>query len=281
MNIRQMTWDDIDFAVASTESEGWASETREVFQGFMDHESEGCFIAEEGVSPVGMIVAHSYEKTGWLAELIVHKNVRGGMAGPRLFQHAIDYLHQRGIENIYLDGVQAASKYYAHVGFRKVCRSLRYLGTIPGKSHECVRSMTAVDLPVVFEMDRRYFGDNRQHFLEWRWKQYPQYCKVLLERDHITGYIFGMAGRGIVSAGPWITERNAANPLALLESLALETGEKPLRIGVLDKNERAVETFNSIPTLKAGAFSWRMVMGEFDQLGIHDACWTVGSAAKG
>ncbi len=281
MLIRQMTFDDIDIAAASTEAEGWASETREIFQVFMEREPEGCFIAQKDGQRLGMIVAASYEKTGWLGELIVQQPVRGGLAGPRLFEHAIDYLNRRGIENIYLDGVQAASRYYAEVGFRKVCRSLRFLGTVPARNHENVRHMKAADLETVFAMDRKFFGDNRQYFLEWKWNHYPQYSKVLLDKDEIAGYIFGMAGRGIVSVGPWVVTKDAPDPMALLESLAIETGDTPLRIGVLDKNVRAEEALNTIPTVNAGVFSWRMVMGQYNQLGLDEACWAVGSAAKG
>ena len=44
MKIRTMRLSDIDFAAESALSVGWTSETRELFEGFFLHDSNGCFI---------------------------------------------------------------------------------------------------------------------------------------------------------------------------------------------------------------------------------------------
>ena len=281
MIIRLMNEHDLSFAAESTAAEGWASETREVIESLMAYHPGGCFIAEENGQRIGMIVALPYRTTGFLGELIVRKDARGKMVGPRLFHHAIQYLQDRGIDSIYLDGVEAATPYYAHVGFRRICRSLRFIGPIEGRAHSSVRPMRAQDLDAVLSMDREAFGDDRRFFLEWKWSRYPAYCKVLESENRIAGYIFGMRGRGIVCAGPWVVHESVQRPVDLLESLALETGETEIRIGVLENNKRALQAVRAIPSLRTQHAIWRMVLGESDRLGASEVCWAIGSPAKG
>jgi predicted N-acetyltransferase YhbS len=281
MIIRLMSEQDLSFAAESTAAEGWASETRGVFESLMAYHPEGCFIAEENGQRVGMIAALPYRTTGFLGELVVRKDARGNMVGPRLFHHAIQYLQDRGIESIYLDGVEAATPYYAHVGFRRICRSLRFIGPIEGRAHSSVRPMRAQDLDAVALMDQKYFGDDRRFFLEWKWSHYPAYCKVMESGNRITGFILGMKGEGIVCAGPWVVQESVQRPVDLLESLALETGDTEIRIGVLENNKRALQAVQAIPSLRTQHAIWRMVLGTSDRLGVSEACWAIGSPAKG
>ena len=281
MNIRQMTSQDIDFAAKLTAMENWASETREVFEAFLEYHPQGCFIAEVDNKRIGMIVAAPYQTTGFLSELIVHKESRATGAGPVLFQHAIDYLHGLGIRNIYLDGVEKAAPYYAHVGFRKICRSMRFIGPIRGRPHSHVRAMLPEDIESIIEIDNDIFGDDRGFFLRWRFSRYPQYCIVMEIDGCIQGYILGMGGRDIVCAGPWVVLSDVERPLDLLEALALHVDKSEIRIGVLENNTRAVDAIRSIPTLKSQSHPWRMVLGDSDRLGTSDSIWAIGSPAKG
>ena len=46
MHIRTFQPSDLDFAASCTQAEGWSSETREEFAGFLAHDPGGCFLAE-------------------------------------------------------------------------------------------------------------------------------------------------------------------------------------------------------------------------------------------
>jgi hypothetical protein len=90
-----------------------------------------------------------------------------------------------------------------------------------------------------------------------------------------------MKTRGIISVGPWIVTEKLANPIRLFESLALESVNIPLRIGVLDNNHEAVKAIRSVASFKEQKYSWRMVLGPTESPGKKEMVYAIGSAAKG
>ena len=281
MIIRPMRADDLDFAAERTIEVDWPGETREVFESFFLRDPAGCLIAESEGRRIGVCAATAYGHSGFVGELIVRREERGRGVGPRLMAEAIAYLRQRGVENIFLDGVARAVPFYESLGFRPVCRSLRFLGSIEARPSPDVRPMRRDDLPEVRRLDRDAFGDDRGFFLERRLELYPRFAKLLERRGRLEGFVLGLQGRGLVAAGPWIVEPEAECPLALLASLAVETAGVPVRVGVLETNERAVAALNTLPGLAPQHASLRMVLGPSDRLGNSPLCWAVGSPAKG
>lgn len=281
MTIRTMRESDLAFAAESTALENWPSETREAFANVLAYDPAGCLVAEHDGRPVGIIVAVAYRNSGFIGELVVRRDARGRGIGPRLLERAIEYLKTRNAEAIYLDGVERAAPFYESIGFRRVCRSLRFLGRIEGRPHSALRPMLHDDLKDVCRLDRDAFGDDRRYFLERRLALYPGFAKVLESESRIAGFILGIQGRGLVAAGPWVAHAETERPLALLEGLALETGSLPLRIGVLETNVRAAESLRGLGGLQPQRSSWRMVLGTGDRLGNSPLCWAVGSPAKG
>jgi ribosomal protein S18 acetylase RimI-like enzyme len=281
MRIYRMQETDIDFASRCTSAEGWSSETREVFEGFFEHDPEGCFIAEAGDRKIGICVATSYGTTGFIGELIVVEEMRGRGVGRRLLEHSIALLRKRGAKSVLLDGDLAAVPLYEKTGFRKICRSLRFIGKIRGKTHPHVRGMTPDDLGTILDIDRQAFGGDRSFFLHYWFGLYPRLCKVLVTNEDITAFIMGHHGNQIVSAGPWVVREGSEKAFDLIESLALESGDLDLRIGVLETNSEAVRAIRSSGTLKSQEPSWRMVLGEETSLASSDQCYAIGSAAKG
>ena len=281
MLLRTMTEADLGFAVECTTDEGWLGETEPVFRGFLGYDPRGCSIAEEDGRRVGMCVAIAYETCGFLAELIVVKDRRGHGIGRQLMEHSINYLHGRGCRSIYLDGDTPAVPLYERLGFVHLCKSLRFLGRVPGVSDDSVRPMTREDIEVISPVDRRAFGADRRFFLDYRLGLFPRLCKVQIVAGEVAGYIMGQPGAGVVSVGPWVVADEVEHPLDLLESLAEEVGEDRLRIGVLESNASAVALLRSLPELTETEPSWRMVLGPDAGLGAAPQLFAIGSAAKG
>jgi GNAT superfamily N-acetyltransferase len=291
---------DLDFAAESAALEGWTSETRDAFAAAHDYDPAGAVIAELDGRPVGIVVAVGYGRSGFIGELIVRREARGRGIGPKLFERALQYLKERGAEAIGLDAVERAVPFYEAMGFRAVCRSLRFLGKVEGRRLPGVRPMRREDLSEVLRLDRAAFGDDRSFYLERRFSLYPRFAKVAEREGGLAGFILGMKGRGVVAAGPWIQrdEAEGENPLALLEGLAAETEGLPLRVGVLETNARAAAALRSCPGLAVARPSLRMVLlnaadggavvaGDSPgprvppTLGFSPLCWAVGSPAKG
>ena len=272
---------DLDLCAQCTATEGWSTETRTEFGGFFAHDPNGCFVAEASGQRVGICVATHYGETAFIGELIVMHDWRGRGIGGQLLEHAISYLHGRGARSIFLDGVPAAVPLYERVGFRKVCRSLRFVGALAGNSHPQVRAMRAEDLPAVARLDRRAFGDDRSFFLKRRLALYPELSRALETDGRLDGFILGRRGRDWVAAGPWVVGFEAQHPEWLLESLATETGGTTLGVGVLEMNIRAVGILRSSGLAERPECPWRMVLGTDGFAGASTQLYAVGSAAKG
>ncbi len=285
MKIRSMQSRDLDFAAQCTETEGWTGETRLEFEGFYAHDPAGCFIAEHDSQKIAIGVATYYGEYAFVGELIVAKEWRGRGIGRQMLEHAIAYLRQCSAKNILLDGVVRAVTLYERAGFRKICRSLRFSGHLPGRQHPHVRAMRAEDLPAVCALDRQVFVADRSFFLKRRLAVFSELCKVYEQGGKIAGFIFGRRSDGpqgpAISAGPWVVTAGVEHPQYLLESLAFELPGCLLRLGVLESNTNAATLLRGTGFAEHPEPPWRMLLGNEAGLGLSTECYAIGSPAKG
>ena len=281
MIIRPMEPADLDFAASCTAAEGWATETRVELEGLFAHDPRGCLLAEVEGRRAGICVATGYDAFAFVGELIVAKELRGRGVGRALLEHAIAYLEGRGLRSVCLDGVPAAVPLYERLGFRRVCRSLRFSGRVRGGLRPQVRRLRAEDLPAVQALDRQAFGADRAFFLRRRLEVYPELGWALEAGDGIAGFILGRRGRGVVAAGPWVVRPEVARPADLLESLTAAAGEIDLSVGVLESNAAAVATLRALGLAERVEPPWRMVRGPAVAPAGQALAYAIGSAAKG
>ncbi|KAA3609314.1 MAG: GNAT family N-acetyltransferase [Calditrichaeota bacterium] len=276
-----MLLSDIDFAYACILQEGWDGENKSALQGMFEFGPEGCFLLEERGVRVGVCVAVKYAHSGFIGDLIVLNEFRGKGYGTQLFQHSVNYMESQGITNLYLDAALAAVPIYEREGFRTVDRSLRFIGTVPGKPHAHVRPFQPTDLRQIITMDRKYFGDDRSFFLTRNGTFYPEYCFVFEKNDAIGGFIMGHPGIGVLTVGPWVVWDETVDPWQLLESLVHYYGDKPLRIGALEKHQNTVARLRNSTSFRERVPCLRMVLGSTENVGSHPALISIGSGAKG
>ncbi|MHB8054001.1 MAG: GNAT family N-acetyltransferase [Candidatus Aminicenantales bacterium] len=286
--ICSMRSEDLAFAAECPAREGWTSETLDVFEGFFAHDPDGCFVAEDAGRPAGICLATSYGSCGFIGDLIVRREVRGGGFGPALLDAAVRYLKGRGAESIFLDGVKKAVPFYELSGFRPLCLSLRFAGWADEISQDVgrpetarLRPMRTRDLPGVFELDREAFGADRSFFLERLRSLDPELAWVAEDGGGIAGFILGHTGYGIVAAGPWVMAEQGPRSFDLLAPVLERAGEGRFRLGVLETNDAVVRFLRSIPGLAGQPPSLRMVLGPTDRLGNSPMCRAIGSPAKG
>ncbi len=281
ITVRQMLESDLDFAAGCTANEGWTSQIRSEFEGFLAHDPGGCFVVQAGARPVGICVATPYGAAGFLGEFIVVPEWRGRGIGRHLMEHAIGYLHGRGVQSIFLDGEPRAVPLYERLGFRKITRSLRFAGTLTGAAHSAVRPMRLADLPAALELDRDAFGADRAFFLQRRLSQHPELCRVVECRGQVVAFILGRRGADWVAAGPWVVSPGVEHPEHLLESLALEAGGAAIHVGVLETNTVATRILASCGLVERPTWTWRMVLGTAACVGTSDQLYALGTPAKG
>jgi predicted N-acetyltransferase YhbS len=276
-----MNQGDIEYAVGCTRAEGWSSQTRHAFEDSLAYDPDGCFIAEMNGYRAGMCVATAYQRHGFIGMLIVSPKYRCAGLGTALFSHAVNYLFDRGIKNVSLDADPPGIPIYQKAGFRPMCHSLRFNGTIFGKQHPKVHTISPKDLEQVCALDSELFGDDRSFFLRRTQARFPEMCFVAKKDTSIVGYILAHPGEGVVSVGPWAMLPEVLHPLALLENLALAFPGEQLRIGVLENNPEAIRLLKATQGLVESEPSWRMVLGDANRLGQSEFLYAIGSPAKG
>jgi GNAT superfamily N-acetyltransferase len=281
ITIREMNKEDLVFAARCTAEEGWVSETLATLEGFFLHDPRGCLLAEENDQPIGICIATDYGSSGFIGELIVSPDSRGRGVGAALLNHGVGLLKARRVETVYLDGVLKAVVLYERNGFKKVCRSWRFSGALPGQLSPYVKHMTEGDIDQVIDLDKRCFGADRSFFLKRRLELFPELSYVMVTRERVTGFILGRGGTDWVAAGPWVVEAGIENPFELLQGFALGANGRSISIGILDTHRQACELVQSYGFVARPDSPWRMAFGSSADLGTSPNCIALGSAAKG
>jgi len=78
-----------------------------------------------------------------------------------------------------------------------------------------------------------------------------------------------------------VVAEQADRPEALLKALAIDIGDNPISMGILDANKVACDLVRSLGFVENPDSPWRMELGSHGELGISQRCYAVGSAAKG
>jgi GNAT superfamily N-acetyltransferase len=279
MQIRSMSYDDLDFALTLTSSEGWSS-TRHDFEELLEYDPHGCFIGEIETEPTGMVCAISYGKFGFIGNLIVLESCRGQECGRTLMEHAMHYLRDLGAKSILLDAVPMAVTLYERLGFRKICKSLRLEGTISGKKSSFVRDMKQEDLSQISDLDANLFGGRRDRFLGMRFSVHPEYCRILEIDEEVQGYIMGSRSGDYVRIGPWVMMKTDTLADQLLLDFTQNIIAGNLKIGVLEKNVKSLNLLYKYGFIE-NSFSWRMVYGEDTEATLSNRLYAICSPARG
>ncbi|MDF2959371.1 MAG: putative acetyltransferase, partial [Paenibacillus sp.] len=126
--IRQLTEDDIPFAMELKNIAGW-NQVEADWQGYLELEPEGCFLAEVNGRKAGTATAIRYgTKAGWIGMVLVHPDLRRYGIGKALLNRTIDYLKGLGVECIKLDATPMGKTVYVPLGFTDEYELERYQG---------------------------------------------------------------------------------------------------------------------------------------------------------
>ena len=124
-SIRLFTAGDIDYALAQASREKWTT-SRAWLAGLFEHEPAGCFIAEIGRHPAGMVTSTCHRETAWIGYLIVEPQHRGRGIGRALMKHTLQYLDGRGFRTVRLDADPPGVNLYRSLGFTAEGESRRF-----------------------------------------------------------------------------------------------------------------------------------------------------------
>ena len=258
MLFRNLTIDDLNFALDLTKIEKWGTSRGEL-EDLLDFSPNCAILAIIGDKPVGMIFTVSYDNFGFVGNLIVKKDFRNQGIGKQLMQKAITHLENLGNSIIMLDGVEDAVGLYQRLGFKVSCKSLRLKGEIIYKPSNRVFQMKNEDFQDVLKLDRKYFQANREFLLRKIFTRYKTLCKIIKQDDKIMGFIMAIPKEDHLKIGPWIVDDECEfEPELLLRSLENNNRSFSVRIGMLESNKLASKIANNC-NLQRYSYSNRMI----------------------
>jgi ribosomal protein S18 acetylase RimI-like enzyme len=249
LHTRQLEPEDLDFALALTNAEGWFY-TRGELERMLRMDPEGSFVCEDQ-KPLGFITCVTYGHTGVVGHLVVSKEVRGRRIGHSLLKTAVDYMSDRGVDSMLLFATDEGVGLYRQYGFvtrREVsCIHVAVGGDRKAKTPATCSLITREDLPEIIEMDSQIFGDDRAHLIKTLYDDFPKTAFKIQRDGRILGFCFGRATLAGFDLGPWVcssgSQRDAED---LFKATALSMGEGTVFLGVFPDNPLAVEIVNSM-----------------------------------
>jgi hypothetical protein len=216
--IRTMTRDELDLAIGWAAAEGWNPGLHDA-DAYYAMDPEGFFIGLVDGEPVGCVSAVTYSPGyAFMGFFIVKPELRGGLLGPRLVEHAFRHV---GGAVMGADGVVGQAGRYASIwDFQPAYHNMRYRGVAAasGDTNPHVAAYTPEDFDAVERYDRACFPAARHAFLAG-WLRQPQaHPLVYRERGDLGGYGMVRPARDGYRIGPLFAE-DAERANALYDAL--------------------------------------------------------------
>ncbi|MFP3951634.1 MAG: GNAT family N-acetyltransferase [Candidatus Bathyarchaeia archaeon] len=259
---------------------GWGL-TRRNYERFMSYKNTAGFKAKLGEKEVGMVFRFLYGEAGWIGNLVVLPHYRGQGIGEALMRHVMREIEIKGCLSIRLYSVPEAQFLYKRLGFKCEHLSLRYLGI--AKQHEYFETdrMERREIRDVVELDRRFFGYDREEMLRRIYSDHGDLCFTSSSKGKIIGFIMGKEGRDNVRVGPWIcVPRYRDHAERLLLSLINSRIEETIWIGVPEANIASRAILESYG-FRRQRISIKMCCGKCGERGNDEGVYGIGGPEKG
>jgi GNAT superfamily N-acetyltransferase len=239
LQIRNMTRDDVDLALAWAAREGWNP-------GIADAE---CFYAVDPAGfllgcldgePICCISVVAYGLTfGFVGFYIVKPELRGRGYGHHLWQIGMARLKSRIVG---LDGVIAQQENYKRSGFVFAHRNIRYGGVLHCE-HASDRRVTFIGAESekdVLAYDRIFFPAPRDNFLQCWLRPEQRKAMALVEKGQVRGYGVVRACRNGYKVGPLFADDEQGADI-LLRALAASANGQPVFLDCPEPNRSATD----------------------------------------
>jgi GNAT superfamily N-acetyltransferase len=276
--VRLLNKEDIPFALAQTEREGWDT-TAESFEMHLVLDPEGCFLALVDDEPAGMVAATRFHDTGWIGDLIVEPAHRGRGVGTLLMERALGFLEAAGRTTQRLEADPAGISIYKKLGFVHEYESPRFrLDESPGPTRAVSSVGSGLEPGEAAAFDRPIFGDDRTELLGEIVKRaravyrYPS-------SGSLSGYLVVQPSRAGARVGPWLAKDPEIAEKLLRWALAEIRGE-PIVVaapGVNREGQELLERFGFARTPS----SFRMVRGPKLAGGKPECVYGIAGGAVG
>jgi GNAT superfamily N-acetyltransferase len=260
--LKVLSKSDYVFAVELANTMDWNMAIAD-FEFMASLESGGCFLLLDGTKRVGIATCLSYGKVGWFGNLIVREEYRKKGAGSALIHHAINHLHNKGVETIGLYAYPHLLGFYSELGFKHdIDFSVLHTQNLPKITAKALPQISKSELPVIVKFDTCFFGGNRKKLLE----------SIILDKDNTSCYvsedgkILGYAATTVYEKAAWVgplicqQQRNDV-AIAMIKSLLTELTAKSVYT-VIPKKDTVISSIFLEAGFSEDFFVSRMFLGE-------------------
>ena len=265
LNIRQMLFQEMPFAINAARLEGWNPGLYDA-DAFYHADPNGFFIAEVGGKLIGSISGVAYnDDFGFIGLFIIDPEYRGQWHGIQLGKVVLEYLGDR---NVGLDGVlEKQIAYQNYFGFNYAHKNIRFEGNAKSKKLPTALPIADVDFNKLLEYDREIFLVPRTEFLR-RWITQVDSVGYYLENEtHLVGY--GILRKCVTGykVGPLFAD-NEAIAVEILEALLSNIPGEVYYLDIPEPNSESLkiaEQFNMQKVFETA----RMYSKEIPNVPLH------------
>lgn len=246
VTIRKMSTADVAFAVKLTDTMNWDL-TRRDFRFMMTLEPNGCFVALQGDTKVGITTTAHFGTAGWIGNVIVDHRYRSKRIGVKLVKRAMDYLGEESATTIGLYAYMDTVAFYEKLGFKANSGFVRLVGQ--GASMDFgqkrVKRMTRNDLEHAISFDRSCMGWNRERLLRIIFKDSNELCYVARDQGRLLGFI--MADWYRQEIGPCVSRPESAEAAVhLLKAVLSKLNKREVRVGVSENRAEIIKALKEM-----------------------------------
>ncbi len=208
MIFESITYQDLE-EIRDLQPEGWP-DIVPVFEFYIRSSFCKTFKVKEKAKIAGIGSLITYDCTSWIGHMIVHKKFRNRGIGSQIVKELLEELKNNSIETCSLIASELGRPVYLKAGFRDVSEYYfmqRDKPWIPKSNNLNVISLQEEHLPMIYAMDRKVSGENRERLLAGFLKN----SKVYLKNGIVEGFYLPD-----LKEGPIIADTEEAG-LALME----------------------------------------------------------------
>jgi GNAT superfamily N-acetyltransferase len=238
--VKSMSAGDFQFATKLANTMDWKM-AKEDFEFMLSLEPEGCFVAFQASTRVGIATCVSFGKVGWFGNLIVKEKHRKKGVGSLLVKHAVNYLQSKGVQTIGLYAYPHLTGFYGNLGFKpEQDFSVLHAETLDSLAAETLPKVGRRQIQAIEEFDSCCFGGNRQRLLESIILEKSNLCYYKSECNEVEGYAAATVYEKTAWVGPLICREGKVDvAVSLLRAtLGKLTGKSVY--AVLPKKETAL-----------------------------------------
>ncbi|TYB68815.1 GNAT family N-acetyltransferase [Nonomuraea sp. PA05] len=214
MNVRLLTWDDLDACTRLAKDRGWLPERHKWGLLFEIGEPYGIDAPDgDGLAATNVLTRYGDDHAVISMVLTAARYERQGL-GRRLMEHVLE---QAGGRTVSLYATELGRPLYERLGFRVVGRAAKHTGVFRGEPSGRTRPATEADLDGILQLDAELFGTDRSAALR-RMFGFGEQVRVA---EGGFGHCWRNDDNTVI--GP-VVARDEATARALIGDLALHAG---------------------------------------------------------